>query len=284
MRKIYSSIVAALLCLAAFAQEPVSDALPFIQIDQNPASVAMGSSRIHSAASVFLDDFNFAGGVTFQNYMPKLDGTSYIGAGAAGKYGDLGFSLSFVRGSGEEIDEYNFTPSESLINLGAAYNLGLFALGVNVKLAKEQVLSNHQNSAVAADLFASARFGAFDVEGGISSIGQKVKSQSTGSFSLPTAASLSGCYSAGEEHHISARARADVFFSGGISAGLGVEYAWNGQIFARTGYHYGGNSPVPSFASAGLGLHIADFNLNAAYLFASDVLANSFAVSFGVSF
>jgi hypothetical protein len=75
-----------------------------------------------------------------------------------------------------------------------------------------------------------------------------------------------------------------VFFSGGISAGLGVEYAWNGQLFARAGYHYGGDGPVPSFASAGLGIRLADFSLNGAYIFGSDVLANTFALSFGVSF
>ena len=284
MRKIYVILAASLCCLAAGAQTPVSEAMPFVQLDFNPASIAMGSTRVPAAAVLGGADFQFAGGVNYQNYMPKLDGTHYIGAGAAGRISGFAASLSFVRGSGEEISGQNFTPSEVLVNLGGAYSIGVISAGVNVKYAKEQLLSNHAHSAVAADFFVAAHAGGFDIAGGVSSIGQKVESESTGDFSLPSAATFSAGYALGDEHRISARLRGDVFFSGSTSAGLGLEYAWMGTAFIRGGYHYGGESPVPSFASAGLGLCYSNFTFDAAYIFASDVLANSFAVSFGVKF
>ena len=73
-------------------------------------------------------------------------------------------------------------------------------------------------------------------------------------------------------------------FSGAFAAGIGAEYSFDKLIFARVGYHYGGESVVPSFASAGFGFHNGMFCLDAAYLFGSDVLNNSFSVSVGVRF
>ena len=63
-----------------------------------------------------------------------------------------------------------------------------------------------------------------------------------------------------------------------------MEYGYDGLVFARAGYHYGGDSLVPTFASAGLGLKIGEFTLDAAYLFASDILGGTFSVGVGVRF
>ena len=51
MKKISLTLLAGILCLAASAQEPVSEALPFMQMDFNPSSIAMGSTRIPSRRS-----------------------------------------------------------------------------------------------------------------------------------------------------------------------------------------------------------------------------------------
>ena len=285
MKKILLGLLCTLSYFSAFAGEPKSEALPFVQLDFSPASLAMGSTRIASAAVLPLQDNVFRGGVFYQNYMPDFSGTKYIGAGAAGKYQDFGVSFAFTRGTGEEISSPEFTPTEILVNLGAAYGIGNFAAGLNVKYAKERILSDYSHSAIAADIFAAYRSGGFDIAGGISSIGQKVESESTGEFGLPSATSLCGGYTLGfGKHTLGARARADYFFSGSISAGAGVEYCYSGMILARGGYHYGGDTVIPSFASAGLGLCFAGFTFDAAYLFASDVLGGTFAISAGVKF
>ena len=76
MRKIFIILAAGLLSLSAGAQ--TSEALPFIQMDFNPASIAMGSSKIPSAAVLPLSGIRLAGGVAYESYMPKLSSTKYI--------------------------------------------------------------------------------------------------------------------------------------------------------------------------------------------------------------
>lgn len=287
MKKLYIMLAAGMVSLAAAAQGPVSDALPFIQVDYNPASIAMGSTYVPSVAVVPLSGVSLVGGVGYQNYMPAISGTQYISAGAAGTYGKVAGSISFSRGTGEEIASEKFTPSEILVSVGAGYALtDILALGVNLKYAKEQLLSNYSNSAIAADAFVAGRIEDFDFAAGVSSIGQKVASQSTGDFSLPTSLTA-GCgygLSVADEHAIRARVKGDYYLSGAFAAGVGAEYCFDGMVSARAGYHYGGNSIIPSFASAGLGVHIHEFTFDAAYLFASDVLGGSFSVSAGVRF
>ena len=65
---------------------------------------------------------------------------------------------------------------------------------------------------------------------------------------------------------------------------MGVEYGFAEVAYARAGYHYGGETILPSFASAGLGLCLGHLELDAAYVFASDVLGNSFSLKIGVWF
>ena len=205
-------LAAGLMTLEAAAQ--TSEALPFIQMDYNPVSLATGSTLIPSSAVLPLSDVKLAGGVAYESYMPGLSPTNYISAGAAGK------------------------------------------------------------------------FSGFEFAAGASALGGKVQSESTGDFSLPAAITIGGGYTAkfAEVHAITARIKADRYFSGPIAAGFGFEYGYDGLAFARAGYHYGGDSIVPSFASAGLGLKIGEFTLDAAYLFASDILGGTFSVGVGVRF
>lgn len=296
MRKIYSILLAGLLPFALHAQEATSDALPFVQIDFNPASLAQGSSVVPTVASIPFADFTISAGGAFEQYMPEISATQYISGGAAGKYGKLGAALSFARGSGEEISSESFTPTEILVNAGVAYALlDVLSAGINVKYAKEQLLSDYSNDAVAVDIFAAGvfgKYGSFNYTAGISNVGSKVSSSATGDFSLPAAATAAIGYHYGafdthlgpSGHRVELNARADYFFSGSFAASIGAEYGFGDLVFARAGYHYGGESVVPSFASAGLGLHISMITLDAAYLFASDVLGGSFAVSARVKF
>lgn len=285
MRKLYMILAAGLMTLEAAAQ--TSEALPFIQMDYNPVSLATGSTLIPSSAVLPLSDVKLAGGVAYESYMPGLSPTNYISAGAAGKLDKLGLSIAFSRGSGEPVTGEKFVPSEILVNAGVSYAVTDFlAIGANVKYGKEQLLANYANSAVAFDVFAAGKFSGFEFAAGASALGGKVQSESTGDFSLPAAITIGGGYTAkfAEVHAITARIKADRYFSGPIAAGFGFEYGYDGLAFARAGYHYGGDSIVPSFASAGLGLKIGEFTLDAAYLFASNILGGTFSVGVGVRF
>lgn len=76
-----------------------------------------------------------------------------------------------------------------------------------------------------------------------------------------------------------------MLFSGALMAGLGAEYDIADFVSARAGFHYGDSSKaLPSFASVGLGGHIAGVNLDAAYIFGSPATGNSFMVGLGYSF
>ncbi|MBR3562341.1 MAG: hypothetical protein IKN93_00765 [Bacteroidales bacterium] len=285
MRKLYIILAAGLISLSAAAQ--TSEALPFIQMDFSTVSLGMGSTAIPSAAVLPLKETKVAGGVAYESYMPALSATKYISGGAAGALGKLGYSIAFTRGTGEPVTGEKFAPSEIMVNAGASYVvIDALAVGVNVKYGKEQLLANYANSAVAFDVFAAASFAGFEIAAGASALGGKVKSESSGDFSLPAAVTLGAGYSAefGEVHAVTARVKADRYFSGPLAAGLGVEYGYSDLVFARAGYHYGGDSIIPSFASAGLGLHYGNLNLDAAYLFASDILGGTFSVSAGVRF
>ena len=284
-------LAACLIPAAALAQGPVSEALPFTQLDYNPASIGMGGTMVSSSATLPLSGVKLAGGVSYQNYMPQISATAYIGGGVAGCLDKLGYSLSFVHGTGEKlyIDDVatDYNPTEMMVNAGVSYAiLDQLAVGVNVKYAQEQPAQNYSNSAIAADVFVAGKFSGLDFAAGVSSVGQKVKSQATGEYSLPSAliASAGYTYELTEDNVISARARVDSYFSGALAAGAGVEYCWSGMVCARAGYHHGGDSIIPTYASAGLGFRYSGFTLDAAYLFASDVLGGSFAISAGVRF
>jgi hypothetical protein len=54
------------------------------------------------------------------------------------------------------------------------------------------------------------------------------------------------------------------------------------MLALRLGYHYGSDSSaVPSYASAGVGIKLSGITLDASYLFASDVLKNTFSIGIG---
>lgn len=281
-----------LISLAAAAQNPTSEALPFMQLDYNPSSIAMGSTQVSSAATLPFCEMKLAGGLSYQNYMPQISATKFIGAGLAGRLDKIGYSLSFVHGTGEKVyvedagSKY-YEPTEMLVNAGLSYAfLDFLSVGVNVKYAKEQPWTNYSIDGIAADVFVAGKVEGIDFAAGVSSLGPKVKSQSSDEFDLPTALTVGAGYryEISDEHALAIRAKVDSYLSTGLAAGAGVEYCFSGMVSARAGYHYGGDSVLPTFASAGLGVNYSGFTLDAAYLFASDILGGTFALSAGYRF
>ena len=287
MKRILLTCAAVLSGLALRAGNPVSEALPFTQINFSPASLAMASSKVASVATVPFGSYNGAAGFGFLNFMPEIDGTFYSFIGGTLHQNNVGASLAIVRGTGSKIDGENFTPSEIMVNAGFAWRfIPMLSAGVNVKYAKEEILNGYSYGAVAADLYLAGEYEDFDFAAGISDLGKKVGSEATGSFSLPAAVSLAGGWdhSFAEKHGMRLQAKADYFFSGAIAAAAGAEYSYDSTGFARLGYRYGGDSFMPSFASAGLGARFEGFAIDLNYIFASKTLGGSIGLSVSYSF
>ncbi len=287
MKKFAMILAAGLFSLNMSAGTPVSEALPFAQLDFNPASIAMGNTHIECASHIPHNPYFIGGGVGYENYMPELSGTKYLNAGAASKINDnCGVSLSFVRGTGEEITGVGYTPFEILVNAGFGFMFSpRLAVGLNVKYAKEHLLKSYSNTAVLVDITGTWKFHATELTAGVTGIGEAITT-STGKFPLPTAVDIAAkqVFEFGSDHALTLAGRADYYFAGHPAAGAGVEYCFSKMVFVRAGYHYGGESIVPSFASAGAGLWIGNFYVDAAYAFASDVLDKSFSLRAGVRF
>ena len=77
---------------------------------------------------------------------------------------------------------------------------------------------------------------------------------------------------------------ADYYFSGGFAAALGAAYTFNDLVSVKAGYRYGGNSPVGSFASVGVGAKFMGIKLDVAYLIGSDAFKNTLALTLGYAF
>jgi len=121
---------------------------------------------------------------------------------------------------------------------------------------------------------------------GVYSLGTKIKASDGSSYSLPTSAKTEICYSQefASVHRIQAAGSAEMFFSRQFAASAGLSYTWNSMLTVRCGYHYGGKSVVPSYASAGLGVKFFGVSLDAACLFGSEILRNSLGLSLGYEF
>jgi opacity protein-like surface antigen len=103
---------------------------------------------------------------------------------------------------------------------------------------------------------------------------------------IPTACVLGFGYEAeiAENNSLTVQADVDYYFEGGPAASFGAEYDFKDMVFIRAGYRYGGNSILPSFASVGVGAKFAGIKIDAAYLFANEVIGNTTAISVGYCF
>ena len=131
-----------------------------------------------------------------------------------------------------------------------------------------------------------SRFHGISIAAGVSSLGNKTTSLSGEKYSLPSSFDLGIGYQLNlhEHHAIRFIADADYFFSRKFAASAGLSYTWNSMLTVRCGYHYGGKSVVPSYASAGLGVKFFGISLDAAYIFGSEILRNSLGLSLGYEF
>lgn len=184
-----------------------------------------------------------------------------------------------------------FSPGQLIVCGGFEYGFTDYLnAGVKVKYMKETLSQQASYSAAASDIYAIGDFllsmqSSVSVGLKISNLGTKVRSVSGDKFSLPSAIKANAAYSFDfYKGNIKLVAESDYYFHGCIAAGAGAAYTYNDMLSVRAGYHCGGQSVVPSFASAGLGLKFWGAKIDLAYIFANEIMNNTLAVSLGYSF
>ena len=294
MRKTFLSLILALaVFIPAFAGGEGSVALPFLRINQDPVSAAMGdlSIRNNAASDVWQDGRGYAG-FSWQKWAP--DASSFLSAGGYGRINDrFAVRAAFSKQSETPYDIYNeqaqpagsFTPGAFYAGAGLSAKItDRLSAGVNAGYASRQLASDAKLGAFVADAALMGILGDFRLAGGVKAIGSSVEAASGSRYSLPSSLFLSSAYrgSFGEKNAILAGLEVDYFFYWAPAVNAGVEYGWGRMLFVRAGYHYGGL--IPNHASAGLGVNLKGACLHFSYLAGSGGIGGSMLIGAGYRF
>src|SRR5574344_25599 len=247
-------------------------------VENKPAAMSLAAGKMSFAASYGL-------------WAPSLINDRIIGAGGFYRVTDkLAFGILFKDIMGRQYDISSdagvvtgtFSPSGIVAGIGLSYRLADFvSVGINGRYASSSISESMKGSTFVAYVTASSYKGDFNASLGICNLGPSIN-YGAGGYKLPSLARAGAAYSIAG---LTASLEADCFFSGAFNAALGLEYNLSGIAFLRAGYHYGNNSnTLPSFASAGLGIKLSGFELNAAYLFGSESLGSTMMFGLGYSF
>ena len=278
--------------------------MPFLAIERSPAVLATAGAGYSAAWSAFgnsaflpFSEVKMDAAASWQNWAPSGSHSTNINAGAAYRLSD-GFALSvaFASQGGDGYDivsdsgvsKGSFKPSDMIVGAGAGFRFGEnLSAGVSVRFASQKLSPDASYSAVAAGADVMYASGSLKASAGIHNIGTPVTSADGTKYPVPASANLTGSYAhgLGDSGSIAASLTADCFLSGGISAGLGVEYAFRNMVFARAGYHLGTQTAVlPSFVTLGLGGKFAGISIDLACLLGNETLGGTLALGLGYSF
>lgn len=305
MRTIYRYIFS--FAALAFSLTAGAQALPFVAVDYNPASLGKGGATYTDVSGVAYAAFNNPAAAAFYDgkldvsagytmWQPSAVKTNVINAAGTFKLGDkFALSAGFSTGKNpayDEVDEIGnangtFTPSQMQLGAGFSWRfMKNVSVGANVGYAKSSLAEEASYGTVVADVQAMAVFGGLRASVGVSDLGGSITSVSGAKFSLPSAAKFGVGYSlnASEKHLVDVSADAGYYFSGGVAAALGASYTFNDMVSVRAGYRYGGNTVLPSFASVGVGVKLVGIKLDVAYVVSSSAMANTLGVSLGYAF
>ena len=284
----------ALSALRLGAQQ--NTAMPFSVIPRDIRSLAMGGANAleNVSALTFGENF-FDGQLSYLRWAPSSPVSAHsanavIYGKIADKVGVKGsFSMDFGPGytpfSESGVPGETYLPRDIMVNFGASYKFFPFlGLGASMRYLSSIPSPENETSAIAADIFLSGQAGPVCITAGVTSLGSTVKSYHLEDFKLPMAAVLAARWSQtfGKIHRVEAVLQGDWFISSGPRIAGGAAYTFNDIATVRAGYNYGGNTPLPSFFSAGAGVNLWGVNINAAVLFGSSAPINgTFQIGLG---
>ncbi len=286
-----------------------AQALPFTVSDADPAVLAKGGAGLTETSSISHSAFTNSAAIPFSEsafdvsagymmWQPSSVNSTVVSAGLAyNAKGKVGIAAGFYYGMNPEyiITDANgasdgtFKPSDMHAAVGLSYRfLDFMSLGVNFGYATSTLAEGKSYGTIAGDAFVMAKFDALKVTAGVSNVLGTVISEGGAEFCIPGSIALGAGYDKdfGEKHAVEANLDFDYFFSGWAAAAVGAGYTFNDLVSFRAGYRYGGDSPIPSFASVGLGVQFVGVKIDAAYLVAGSdsPMKNTLAVSLGYRF
>ena len=276
-----------------------AQALPFTAAETDAASLGTAGANLTQTGSIANASFSNAAAIPFSDakmdvaagytmWQPTAVGSNMINVGAAFNMKQkFGIAVGFLYGMNPAYDitddggavKGQFKPSDIHANIGLAYRfLPFLSLGANVGYATSTLAEGQSYGALAADVFAMAKFGGLKVTAGVTSA-SGVK------FCIPGSAAVGAGYeTAFGKHAVEALLDADYYFSGWFAAAAGAAYTYGDLVTVRAGYRYGGESPIPSYASVGAGVKFIGLKLDLAYLIGSGAAKNTLALSLGYTF
>ena len=113
------------------------------------------------------------------------------------------------------------------VNVGLAWRfLPFLSLGANVGYATSSLAEGHSYGALAADVFAMAKFGGLKVTAGVANVGTTVKDAAGNEFCIPGSIAVGAGYSKvfGEKNGVDVLVDADYYFSGWMAVAAGAAF------------------------------------------------------------
>lgn len=286
-----------------------AQALPFVAADFSAGALAKAGISATETSSTAFSAFGNVAAVPYSElkgdfaagyslWQPSSAKTNVLVLGGAYSIRQkIGVALGVTYGMhpGYEIftdqgtSKGTFSPSDMQIKAGFAWRfLPFLSAGVSLGYASSTLAQGVSYSAFLADVFLMSKFSGFKVALGVSGLGTAVTSASGQKFALPSALTLGLGHEAifAQRHALDVSAEADYHFAGAFAVSAGAAYTYDDMVSVKAGYRYGGNSPVPSFASVGLGCRFFGVGLDLAYVIPTgkSPMANTLAVTLGYSF
>ena len=243
----------------------------------NPASIVffdycLTDQRIGSKKGDTKENFFTIGGTAGWHYYTPGDGYNhYTFASASTRIGIVGITASYLAGWKENAPWKWKSPCHQQINVGIGVRvLPYLSVGANVKYLSENswCYSNH----VCADLFAMVDYSGLRATIGARNLSGPFIWNST-SYRLPN----SYVVGLGIKQDLlkilafEVNGEYELFNYGGNyvhRGGVGANLRFLGWISVSGGYNWGGNSPLPTYGSIGLGFRIIKIiDIEACYMF-----------------
>ncbi len=295
-RIIISLFLPALAAVAASAQS-----MPSLLIPTDPASASVAGSGIardatssavaDNASAMSFSSKTFAVGASYGMWAPEAADSKLADVGAYYKFGGkfaLGLSGSYIADHQTNITNANglvtgtFSPKDIVARVGVSYLItDCLSAGVTAKMIYSSIGPDISGTAFGGDISIMYRREALSAAAAVCNLGTAINYGGE-SYSMPMLVKAGAAYTV---VGLTVSAETDYLFEGAFAAALGAEYNIADIAFLRAGYHYGAKDKgLPSFASVGLGVKYAGFELNVAYLLASQTLCNTLQLGLGYSF
>jgi hypothetical protein len=236
----------------------------------------------YNNATLLYAQTKMAAAVSYVAWQPQAANSALINAAAYIKGKRAGISAGFRRhtfaGISQTDEQGNptgaFAPHEYAIDVGFACKvIERLSVAATVRYIGSDMGGPEKGSAFAADVSVLYKQGDLSLGLGYTNLGTKID-YGYSAYGLPARIKAGAAYRlsfAGTHHFTGSIDAACQTLSGyaGMSAGLGVEYAYKHWGALRAGYHAADETHVgASYASVGLGVMYYGFTLDFAYILA----------------